>query len=546
MPRQRVLVIGLDGLEPTFADHLIAAGELPALTELRKRSARFVLDHGPAQRTGLAWEQFASGLSPEAARRWAAVEFDPKTYRVWQEGARFIPWWTALDRRVVVYDTPYVDFRRAPGTHGIVAWGAHDPGTPLASRPAGLQREFLERFGRYPSAWTYATPWASEARTRMMGKVLAQALETRARAARWLAYERLRDWDLFIVVAGEAHGGTEGLWHGVDADHPLHQHPAAPVARTALLEIHRALDRMVEELVREAGDAAVVAFTMGGMGSNQSDVQSMALLPELLFRHAFGRPLLTVPTAWQTSAGLVPILDEDEDWVALGHTWLPAWSGSTTRPASSPLRSLLRKWPVVRAGARGVRAAVRSWRTAGASTAVLPLDWQPASHYQDYWPRMRAFALPSYYDGRIRINVRGRERQGVVDVSEYERVCDEIEALVHECRNPRTGKPAVAFVERASTRDPLRLDSSESDLCVVWNDVATALEHPRVGLIGPVPLRRTGGHTGRYGMAYISAPSVPVGDIGVRSSFDVAPTLVELLGCPPLAGITGTSLLASR
>ena len=33
----------------------------------------------------------------------------------------------------------------------------------------------------------------------------------------------------------------------------------------------------------------IVAFTMGGMGANQSDVQSMALLPELLFRHAFGR-----------------------------------------------------------------------------------------------------------------------------------------------------------------------------------------------------------------------------------------------------------------
>src|SRR5687767_8568739 len=92
MPSQRVLAIGLDGLEVTLAERLMAAGEMPALAALRGRAARFLLDHGPAQRTGLAWEHMASGRSPESARRWAAVEFDPATYRAWQEGARFTPW----------------------------------------------------------------------------------------------------------------------------------------------------------------------------------------------------------------------------------------------------------------------------------------------------------------------------------------------------------------------------------------------------------------------------------------------------------------------
>src|SRR5262247_3821681 len=80
MPRQRVVAIGLDGLEVSFADRLIAAGAMPALAQLQQRSARFLLYHGPAQRTGLAWEHVASGLAPQSARRWAAVEFDPDTY----------------------------------------------------------------------------------------------------------------------------------------------------------------------------------------------------------------------------------------------------------------------------------------------------------------------------------------------------------------------------------------------------------------------------------------------------------------------------------
>jgi hypothetical protein len=131
----------------------------------------------------------------------------------------------------------------------------------------------------------------------------------------------------------------------------------------------------------------------------------------------------------------------------------------------------------------------------------------------------------------------------MVDPSRYEETCRSLEALLGQCRNPLTGEPAVESIERAATRDPLALSSSESDLLVIWRGVATALEHPRLGLIGPVPLRRTGGHTGRHGVAYLAAPGLAPGDRGVRSSFDVVPAIVELLGCPPLPGLSGTSLL---
>jgi predicted AlkP superfamily phosphohydrolase/phosphomutase len=541
MGRRRVLAIGLDGLEITYAERLMATGDMPALAELGRRAVRFRLDHGPAQRTGLAWEHVASGLSPEAAGRWAAVEFDPATYRAWQEGARFVPWWAAIDRRVVVFDTPYVDLRRAPTTRGVVGWGAHDPGTAPAGRPRGLRDEFLKRFGPYPSEWTYGTPWPSPARTREMGDALGRALDTRTRAAGWLATERLADWDLFVAVAGEVHGAVEGLWHGVDPRHLLHRHPSAAAAGQGLVEVHRAQDRMVGELARCAGDAAIVAFAMGGMGANHSDASSMVLLPELLYRDAFGRSLLSVPRTWTASPGQPPILAADQSWGASSASWFP-------RPAQDlllrRLRAAVSRRPRLAAMAKAGRAALTSWRSS-APGARLDLSWQPALRYQPHWPRMRAFALPSFYDGRIRINLRGRERHGVVDRSRYEETCQAIEQLVGECRNPLTGEPAVQSVDRPWTGDPLALGGSEADLLVVWRDAATALVHPRLGLIGPVPLRRTGGHTGRHGTIYIAAPGLEPGDRGVRSSFDVVPTLVDLLGCRPVAGLSGTTLLGT-
>ena len=129
-----------------------------------------------------------------------------------------------------------------------------------------------------------------------------------------------------------------------------------------------------------------------------------------------------------------------------------------------------------------------------------------------------------------------------MELSRYEETLRTIENVLRECRNPRTGEPAVARIDRTSTRNPLALTSSESDLYVIWNDVAAALEHRLLGLIGPVPLRRTGGHTGQ-GVAYLVVPGLDSGERGVRSSFDVVPTIVQLLGIEPATRPTGNSLL---
>jgi predicted AlkP superfamily phosphohydrolase/phosphomutase len=213
---------------------------------------------------------------------------------------------------------------------------------------------------------------------------------------------------------------------------------------------------------------------------------------------------------------------------------------------SAALRSLGRRLPrPVKGALQAFRAAVADWRSHDAPMARQELHWQPAMRYRHHWSRMPAFALPSFYDGRIRINLRGRERDGMIEPSRYEETCRGLEAMLRECRHPGTGEAVVDSIERAWTRDPLALTGSEADLTVVWRGVVAALEHPSLGLIGPVPLRRTGGHTGKHGMAYVVAPGVEPGDRGVRSAFDVVPTMVRLLGNQPPAHLSVKSLLST-
>ena len=175
----------------------------------------------------------------------------------------------------------------------------------------------------------------------------------------------------------------------------------------------------------------------------------------------------------------------------------------------------------------------------------LSLGWMPAAAYQPFWRGMPAFALPSYYDGRIRLNLAGRESHGTVAVESYRSVLESVEKLLRECVDPATGESAVDFVEYPALQNPLAAGSTQSDLVVVWKGAATCLEHPLLGRIGPVPYRRTGGHTGRYGMAYIRADNRRVGDRGVASAFDLVPTIIDLIGQPRLRSLSGTSLLAT-
>jgi predicted AlkP superfamily phosphohydrolase/phosphomutase len=525
---QRVLAIGLDGYEESLERRLIEAGELPALARLRERSARYLLDHGSAQRSGLAWEHVSTGLSPESAGRWAALHFDPRTYAVWQEGTRLGPFAARLKSRTVVFDAPYFDLAQAPQVRGVVGWGAHDPGVPAAARPDELLPEFEARFGKYPAEeWIYGVVWASAERAREMGDALVRGLDRRAQAARWLLGERLPDWDLALVVVSEPHSAIEALWHGFDPAHPLHQMPSAGPAREGLLAVYRGVDRLVGELADAFPDAALVVFSMGGMGANHSDTASMALLPELMYRRAFGRALLQQPDSW-TDPASSPLLGERQNW---------SEAVRANFPADAPPPILSRLGRAVR------RRLVRQDEPAAESYLRRSVNWIPAMHYQPHWRSMHAFALPSYYDGRIRINLSGRESEGRVSASEYKARCDEIEATLRECRDPATGDEVVAHIERVEGRDPLALGPTESDIVVVWKGTFCALEHPTHGRVGPIPFRRTGGHTGPFGLAYLSNAGMEAGDRGVRSSFDVVPTLFGLLGEPPLDGLSGDSLL---
>lgn len=80
MGLKKVIVIGLDGLEPTIVEAMLAAGELPHLDRLRAEGGfSRVATTTPAQ-TPVAWSTFATGTNPGGHGIFDFIRRDPRTY----------------------------------------------------------------------------------------------------------------------------------------------------------------------------------------------------------------------------------------------------------------------------------------------------------------------------------------------------------------------------------------------------------------------------------------------------------------------------------
>src|SRR5262245_35732784 len=248
-----------------------------------------------------------------------------------------------------------------------------------------------ERFGDYPAQkWIYGFVWPSAEQTREMGDALVRAVDVRADIAEWLFAERLPNWDLGYLVISEYHSAAEALWHGVDPNHPLAGLPSAHPARVGLERVYEAADRMLGRLMDRVPEARFVMFNLHGMGPNDSDVASMALLPELLYRYSFGKPFRR-ERIWATNASGTPLITS-------GKGWSSEIIGSMPTPLPQKVRSRLRH--------------LLNGTTPSFSGEALSLHWMPAERYRPFWPRMDALPLHSLYDARIRSQSPGRQPSG--------------------------------------------------------------------------------------------------------------------------------------
>jgi predicted AlkP superfamily phosphohydrolase/phosphomutase len=164
------------------------------------------------------------------------------------------------------------------------------------------------------------------------------------------------------------------------------------------------------------------------------------------------------------------------------------------------------------------------------------------------WAKTRAFMVPSGDCGFLRLNLSGREREGIVDPQQAEQVLEEIASGLLTFRDP-DGTPAVKRVERISqTASERTLSNPFPDLIVHWND------HPPPHLAGAyspvfgvVPSAgwgsgRTGEHRDEAWALLLPGSSKRISHVKPAHIMDIVPTICSVLGVER-DGLAGQPLL---
>lgn len=557
---KRVVAIGLDAANWDYLSELMDAGDCPNLKAMLGESLHARLTNVEAYRSEMSWTTFTSGQLSPSIGYWSTVSFDPETYEAKDKGASpTLPFWSSLPvERPIVFDVPHTVLGDHPNLVQVTSWGAHSAQFPRASRPAGLLSEIDERFGPHPSYEAdNEVCWHHESFMRELTDGMVTGARRRAEICKWLMTQH-PDWDLMMTVFSEPHSIGHHAFHGVDRDHPLYDDPKAATARSSMRRVHMTLDEVIGDLRAFVGDdVTFIVFAVHGMANNTNDVPGGALVPELLYRLQFGAPGLANPTRVHGAR-------TDRPWsLPVGHSNRYMARLFADTPLGKVKRAL---WmytpPRLDLAQKQLRARLRGrtfrdvFSLSGHGTPPeqqgtneeLLENWageqafQAPKLYRRYWPQMRAFALPTYSDAHIRLNVQGRERDGIVPLADYEAVCDEIERELHALRDIADGGPVFRELIRLRSDDPMDPEGPSGDLLAVFDRPTSGCDHPTAGRLGPYPTMRTGEHDNN-GFIMIAGPGIRPDELHPHDGLDVAATVASLVGADVSEGFDGTPII---
>lgn len=536
--RHPIIAIGLDSADPEVLEAWMDQGYLPTLNRLRQQGIYSRLRNlvpycdvpTPASCTELAWVSFLTGCLPQKSHYWDVIKFDNDCYGIDYDlvdsgyDYQDYPPFYALgdDYQVIVFDPPVARLSKQASGLQMLGWGGHFPFSPSESHPSELWAEIEQTYGKNPVLFKDHGYFWKPAYVRWLTQAVHASIETREAICQDLMQRQ--PWDLFMTVFGEYHSAAHSLVHLSQPNHPLYADYGKP-GQDPLREVFVAIDQAIARILAQAPEPAyILCYSVHGMTANYTDLPSMLFLPELLYRYNF-------PGKVALKSGSLGHPPQPPITHPLRNTWAGAvWSQKND---THPLRRWLRPW-----------LPARFLNSDGPDDLISPyelhaqgslLSYMPALWFSSLWPRMKAFALPSFSDGSIRINLKGREVQGIVEPEDYDALCAELTALVQDIKDARTGKPMVKSVTR-TRRSPLDRDPAlpDSDLVVEWCEQLTdVVDSPQLGRVGPVPYGRTGGHR-EQGFMILQGPGIQPSErlTSTPQSLDLAPTILSLLGAP--------------
>lgn len=449
-----LLAVGWAGAEGSHVRRLAGEGRLPTTARLLRDGVwtDVIGSHDHAT----VWPSFATGRPVSEHGVYSEWVWDPGSMRMVHPRLDRLPmiWEAHPDASIGVFDVPgAMPTNRTVGFE-VTGWGQHerwDPDTDArlvgASPPAVA--ELVAGASPHPLSLGRGVPPASpDDRAALVPLAEAGVEGARQRgdlAARILAAVRPA---LAVVVFPETHHAQGHLWHDTEPDQAHVADRRAPGRGPGIVQVYEEVDRQIGRLMEANDGEAPIVFSLSGNRPGRGHVD---VLPAVLEHHGFAR--------------------RERGLAAARAQALTAFK----RLAPKVVKEL---WY------SRVPADVR--QSVAMASLLPPYDWT----------RTRAFPLSADYNGRVQVNLVGRERDGIVDRSQYAALLDELEALLAGLVDT-SGRRLVQAIVRPQGDHPPRL---EPDLLIEWAEAASDpdLRLPGIpGVHAPKYPQLTGAHTRR-------------------------------------------------
>jgi len=488
----KLLAIGLDGGDLYYIRSRL--DHLPNLAKLVQR-AEICEPVAPQSLSGSVWPTFYTASDPGHHGIYQHLLWDPVRMglrRINASGCRRVPFWVDLDNKgfsSIIIDVPYCFSNRLDNGIEILDWGSHGQTMPTAANTDKVKR-LVEQFG--PSPIGRETPIRKgPGELARVQSVLKQSAERKAD----LLLELMNgfEWDLCLPVFAETHRGG----HIFFSDQDL---PQSNDVKTPLLEVYQAVDRAIGRLIESVDPqtTSVMVFSVHGMmpDNNQSGLVTRVIkrINEKFMADRFGmKPKSAL------GAGATPF----------------------ARGLVNGIRECVPD-AVQLAVAKAAPDAFRAWVVE--QEIIGGIDWA----------RTPAFALRTDIRSEIRLNLKGREKNGWLEAGSptcaaYVQFMKDVFLTLEDVDR---GHTLVEEVVSIPAIFPGRHATMLPDYAVRWKEVPLA-RRVHSPMIGDIELElygvRGGDHRDEGFVLFDAAGPAPAGDRPGTTS-EIAPFIAQILG----------------
>ena len=528
-PLAKVLCIGLDAANPELLRGWAADGSLPTLRRLMDGGLTGDIAGIQGFFVGSTWPTLYAGVSPARHGFHYLVQLEPGTYGFHRPSDHGISWsppfWKHLSeagRRVAILDVPLTCLDPSLNGIQIVEWGGHDSVYGFQTSPGNLADTIRSTFGAHPLGPSCDGIRRTAEDYEMFLTRLVRGVRAKGALTRHLL--RQGGWDLFMQVFTESHCVGHQCWHLHDQSHPAHDPSVAKVTGNPLLRVYQAIDTAIGEILQDAGDAVVMVFSAHSMAPAFG---AHFLLEEILVRLGVATPVRGAGTPIEGGSAEGPGGSRPPGDLPGTDPSLPLALGRWSwRRLPQCVRDLLTP----------LRNRVRGDKPIPNGMPVLGVDVSSSC----------CFVVPNGLAvGGIRLNLKDREPEGVLESEAAHDFCEGLIADLLEIQDARTGRPLIRRVVRSVDLYQGEHLERLPDLLVEWDDsvptgstnvgggggATVTVRSEKIGsLEGKNDYGRSGEHRPR-GMLIMAGPGLTRGHLeGDVSILDVAPTLCSLLG----------------